>query len=45
VPVAYYFKNEYPNDDVDDILNHVEEYCKDNEIQYNVNEGSFFQEE
>lgn len=45
VPVAYYFKNEYSNEDVDDVLNHVEEYCKDNEIQYNVNEGSFFQEE
>jgi hypothetical protein len=45
VPVAYYFKNEYSNEDIDDILNHIEEYCKDNEIQYNVNEGSFFQEE
>ena len=45
VPVAYYFKNEYSNEDIDDILNHIEEYCKDNEIQYNVNEESFFQEE
>ena len=45
VPVAYYFKHEYSNEDLDDILNHIEEYCKDNEIQYNVNEESFFQEE
>ena len=44
VPVVYYFKKEYSSEDIDDILNHVEEFCKDNEIQYNANEGSFFEE-
>ena len=44
VPVVYYFKNEYSSQDIDDILNHVEEFCKDNEIEYNANEGSFFEE-
>lgn len=42
-PVVYYFKNEYSKEDVDEILNHVEEFCRDNEIDFNVNEGSFFE--
>lgn len=44
VPVVYYFKNEYSDDDVGDILNHVEGFCKDNEIEFNVNEHSPFEE-
>lgn len=43
-PVVYYFKNEYPKDDVDEILNHIEEFCTDNEIEFNMNEKSCFEE-
>ena len=43
-PIVYYFKNEYPDDDVDEILNHVEEYCSEHDISYNENEMSCFDE-
>ncbi|WP_458406242.1 hypothetical protein [Methanobrevibacter sp.] len=41
-PVIYYFKNEYSNDDIKEILNHVEEYCGENEIEFHVMENSFW---
>ena len=41
-PVVYYFKNEYSKDDVSEILSHVEEYCKDNEIEFSEFESSIF---
>lgn len=43
-PIVYYFKNEYSKDDVDEILNHVEEYCSEHDISYNENEMSCFEE-
>ena len=43
-PVVYYFKNEYSKDDVDEILNHVEEFCSEHDITYNENEMSCFEE-
>lgn len=43
-PVVYYFKNEYSKDDVEEILHHVEEYCNDNDIEFNVHERSCFEE-
>jgi hypothetical protein len=44
-PVVYYFKNEYPAADVDDILDSISNYCSENDIEYNMHEGSFFEEE
>lgn len=41
-PIVYYFKNEYSADDINEILKHVEEYCKDNEISYNQFDNSVF---
>lgn len=43
-PVVYYFKNEYAKDDVREILNHVEEYCRENDISFDVNDSSLFEE-
>ena len=43
-PVVYYFKNEYSKDDIEEIVSHVEEYSNDNDIEFNVNDGSFFHE-
>ena len=40
-PIAYYFKNEYPDDDISEIVAHVEEYCSKNEISFSENEDSF----
>ena len=39
-PIAYYFKNEYPDDDISEIVAHVEEYCSKNEISFSENEDS-----
>ncbi|MBQ2653410.1 MAG: hypothetical protein IJF83_07635 [Methanobrevibacter sp.] len=39
-PVLFYFKNEYPQDEIDDIVNHVEEYAKKNGIGFRLNENS-----
>jgi hypothetical protein len=39
-PIAYYFKNEYPDDDISEIISHVEEYCSKNEISFSENEDS-----
>ncbi|WP_407422021.1 hypothetical protein [Methanobrevibacter sp.] len=43
-PAVYYFKNEYPKDDIKEILNHVEEYCSENDISFDVNSSSLFEE-
>lgn len=41
-PIVYYFKNEYSEDDIAEILNHVEGYCKDNEIEFSSMQDSLF---
>ncbi len=43
-PVVYYFKNEFSNDDVEDILNHIEEFCDNHDIEFQVIEKSCFNE-
>lgn len=43
-PIVYYFKNEYSKDDVEEISSHVEEYCGNNDIAFNVIENSCFEE-
>lgn len=43
-PIVYYFKNEYSKDDISEILNHVEGYCKDNGIQFSVFDHSRFED-
>ncbi|WP_405294046.1 hypothetical protein [Methanobrevibacter sp.] len=43
-PVVYYFKNEYSKDDVTDILNRIEEFCNDGDIEVTVIERSLFDE-
>ena len=32
VPIVYYFKKEYPDDEISEIIDHVDEFCKDNKI-------------
>ena len=44
IPIIYYFKKEYSNDDIEDIISHVEEYCNNHEIELNINEQSCFDE-
>ncbi|WP_296805538.1 hypothetical protein [uncultured Methanobrevibacter sp.] len=41
-PVVYYFKNEYTEDDIEEILNHVEEYCGEHDITFDLKEISLF---
>ncbi|WP_298500916.1 hypothetical protein [uncultured Methanobrevibacter sp.] len=43
-PVVYYFKNEYSKDDIDDILGRIEEFCDEQDIEFNLNEQSCFEE-
>ncbi len=43
-PIVYYFKKEYSDDDISDILAHVEEFCSENEITFNMNEKSCFEQ-
>jgi hypothetical protein len=43
-PVVYYFKNECSNEEVTDILNRIEEFCSDHDIEFNFNETSCFEE-
>lgn len=43
-PVVYYFKNEYSQEDIEEILNHVESYCNDNNIQFSAMQNSLFTE-
>lgn len=44
VPIVYYFKKEYSDDDISDIIKHIEEFCSENEIQFNLNNKSCFEE-
>lgn len=39
-PVLFYFKNEYNTKDIEDIINHVNEYCGDNNIGFRLLENS-----
>lgn len=39
-PVLFYFKNEYNTEDIEDIINHVNEYCDDNNIGFRLLENS-----
>lgn len=43
-PVVYYFKNECSDDDVEDILNRIEEFCGEQDIEFNFHEKSCFEE-
>ena len=43
-PVVYYFKNECADDDVTDIINRIEEFCNEQEIQFQFIEHSCFEE-
>jgi hypothetical protein len=38
-PIAYYFKNEYSDEDISDVISHVEEYCSENEIGFRKSEN------
>ena len=39
-PVLFYFKNEYPQEDIDDIVDHVKQYCEENNIGFRFQEKS-----
>ena len=39
-PIAYYFKNEYSDEDISEIIAHVEEYCSENDIGFRSIENS-----
>ncbi|MBQ2666779.1 hypothetical protein [Methanobrevibacter sp.] len=39
-PIAYYFKNECSDEDISEIISHVEEYCSENEIDFRKTEKS-----
>ena len=39
-PILYYFKNEYSDEDISEISNHVKEYCEDNNIGFREFETS-----
>jgi len=39
-PVVYYFKNEYSDDDISDILTKIEEFCDENKIDFRKTEIS-----
>jgi hypothetical protein len=39
-PIAYYFKNECSDDDISEIISHVEEYCGKNKIGFRLEETS-----
>lgn len=41
-PVIYYFKNEYSDVDIEEILNHIENYCKENEIEFSEKQNILF---
>ena len=43
-PVVYYFKNEYANDDISEILSEIEKYCSENEISFVSDDSSLFEE-
>lgn len=33
-PVLYYFKNEYPKEDISELASHIEEFCSENKIGF-----------
>lgn len=39
-PVLFYFKNEYPQEDIDDIVDYVKQYCEENNIGFRFQEKS-----
>ena len=39
-PVLYYFKNEYSDDDIAEIVDHVKGYCDENDIGFRSFEDS-----
>lgn len=41
-PVVYYFKNEYSKEDIEDIFTSVEEFCGENEIEFESSDDSVF---
>lgn len=41
-PIVYYFKNEYSKEDIAEILNSIEKYCQDNEIEFSKLDLSCF---
>ena len=43
-PVVYYFKNEVSEDDIKEIIDHVENYCSENEIEFSLIESSLFED-
>ena len=43
-PIVYYFKNEYAEDDITEIISHVEKYCSENEIEFSSSQNSIFDE-
>ena len=43
-PVVYFFKNEYSDEDIKEVLENVEKYCSENEITFSVMENSLFSE-
>ncbi len=41
-PVVYYFKNECSDEDISEIIEHVKEYCGENDIEFRSFENSNF---
>ncbi|MBQ2832235.1 hypothetical protein [Methanobrevibacter sp.] len=41
-PIVYYFKNEYSREDISEILKEIEEFCSENEIQFQAIDSSIF---
>lgn len=41
-PVLFYFKNEYDDEDILEIVNHVEKYCNENDISFRLTEKADF---
>jgi hypothetical protein len=39
-PVLFYFKNEYSDEDIKDVISHVKKYCEDNNIGFRALEDS-----
>ena len=39
-PALFYFKNEYSQDDIDDVISHVKKYCEENNIGFRAFEKS-----
>lgn len=43
-PVVYYFKNEYSKEDIGEVLSEVEKYCSQNNIAFDKDFDSIFEE-